>query len=235
MSDSGAIGRYDYAAQGIRIGEEILSVADARARGFVRASNSVMTNEWVQADCFQVRGVFRRGDAGRFDAAELRELVMAFLADHGVEVDRPGQLEAFCFNYEPGIDLDKAREQAAADMAASVAPLKLIEQTPHVNALVHYVSHGTPPRADGSQAFRSVCRAAIVAEVNGPGARASYGIPGVTLCVLNPTGLFFQTVAYDPGTFTGPERTAKPGEGLPLITCADLEFKPGTWHWESHA
>lgn len=115
--------------------------------------------------------------------------------------------------------------------------VRLIEQIrqPYVVAPVHYVSHGTPPRTDGSQAFRSVCRAAIVAEVNSPGARASYGIPGVTLCVLNPTGLFFQTVAYDPGTFTGPERTAEPGEGLPLITCADLEFQPGTWHWESHA
>ncbi|MFJ2029439.1 hypothetical protein [Streptosporangium sp. NPDC087985] len=35
-------------------------------------------------------------------------------------------------------------------------------QTPTVGRIVHYVSHGTPPRPDGTQAFTSQCRAAIV-------------------------------------------------------------------------
>ncbi|MDT3395427.1 hypothetical protein RKE29_01970 [Streptomyces sp. B1866] len=39
------------------------------------------------------------------------------------------------------------------------------EQTPSVGRIVHYVSHGTPVREDGSQAHPPACRAAIVTEV----------------------------------------------------------------------
>lgn len=56
--------------------------------------------------------------------------------------------------------------------------------------MVHYVSHGTPIREDGTQAFPEICRAAVVTEVNGPGV--------ASLCVLNPTGFFFhQDLPYD--------------------------------------
>lgn len=79
---------------------------------------------------------------------------------------------------------------------------------PTVGSIVHYVSFGTPPRPDGSQAFTSECRAAIVTEVP-----AGAGNPQtVGLCVLNPTGQFFsRTVPYH-----------EAGAG---------SHRAGTWHW----
>lgn len=76
---------------------------------------------------------------------------------------------------------------------------------PTVGRIVHYVAHGTPVREDGTQAFPSVCRAAVVTEVDGPISTAS-------LAVMNPTGLFFQTgciqdeVDHAGGTWHWPER-----------------------------
>ncbi|MGA5764489.1 hypothetical protein [Nonomuraea bangladeshensis] len=73
--------------------------------------------------------------------------------------------------------------------------------TPSVGRIVHYVSHGTPPREDGTQAYTSECRAAIVTETNTSDT--------VGLCVLNPTGQFFnRTVTHD-----------------------EDEKRGGTWHW----
>lgn len=122
-------------------------------------------------------------------------------------------------------------DQSHAGTAA--VPLKLIEQRPHVSLPVHYVSHGSPVRADGTQAYKSRCRAAIVTEVYDEDAFVpEHGVPYVGLCVLNPTGQFFnEGVRFDPGTYTGPERSAAAGEPLPLVTCADLTFEGGTWHW----
>jgi len=37
-------------------------------------------------------------------------------------------------------------------------------QQPSVGRIVHYVSHGTPVQPDETQAYPSVCRAAIIAE-----------------------------------------------------------------------
>lgn len=97
---------------------------------------------------------------------------------------------------------------------------------PAVGRIVHYVSHGTPTRADGTQAFKSVCRAATITEVGAvsDGNLAQADIEHwdeeyrhiVGLCVINPTGLFFHSIAdggsqYDPngaaGTWHWPERT----------------------------
>lgn len=67
-----------------------------------------------------------------------------------------------------------------------------------VGKIVHYVSFGTP----GGE-YESTCRAAIVTEVD-----AEEGDLGtMILCVLNPTGLFFNRVPFDPAG------------------------APGTWHW----
>ena len=92
---------------------------------------------------------------------------------------------------------------------------------PSVGRIVHYVSHGTPLRGDGSQAFPSECRAAVItevvplagtdaaqAEIEQWDAEARYT---VGLCVMNPTGLFLnQGLHYDPnkqgGTWHWPER-----------------------------
>lgn len=78
---------------------------------------------------------------------------------------------------------------------------------PKVCDVVHYVSHGTPVREDGTQAFPSTCRAAIVTEVN-PEEPLRVG-----LCVINPTGLFWHPLA----------------EG----GChqAEHQHHGGTWHW----
>ena len=77
--------------------------------------------------------------------------------------------------------------------------------TPSVGRIVHYVSYGTPMQANGSQAFTSECRAAIITEV---GEETGFGVL-VGLCVLNPTGQFFNRgVEQDENAHTG-----------------------GTWHW----
>lgn len=60
---------------------------------------------------------------------------------------------------------------------------------PTVCRMVHYVSHGTPPKTDGSQTFPSECRAATVVERD-KGA-------GPTLFVMNPSGLFFNQAQMD--------------------------------------
>ena len=91
------------------------------------------------------------------------------------------------------------------------------DQKPSVGRIVHYVSHGTPIRSDGSQAYTSLCRAAVITEVHGRAISPSTGADtdswDVGLCVINPTGLFFhehviqQEGARDGGTWHWPERT----------------------------
>ncbi|AEM88956.1 hypothetical protein [Streptomyces violaceusniger] len=74
-----------------------------------------------------------------------------------------------------------------------------------VGCRVRYVSHGTPPRQDGSQAFEPAMRAAVVTEVG------SADVVG--LMVMNPAGLFFHSLALG---------------GVPYDGTGRL---PGTWHW----
>lgn len=83
---------------------------------------------------------------------------------------------------------------------------------PSVGRIVHYVSHGTPVRPDGSQAFPSVCRAAIVTEVPWPDDDDDEVGGLALLCVLNPTGMFFAPTAY------------------PHVE-PDGDLIGGTWHW----
>jgi hypothetical protein len=67
---------------------------------------------------------------------------------------------------------------------------------------VHYVSHGSPVRADGTQRFTSVCRAAIVTAI------PQDSEDDLSLCVLNPEGMHFQ-------------------QNVPYSSTAEA----GTWHW----
>jgi hypothetical protein len=73
---------------------------------------------------------------------------------------------------------------------------------PTIGRIVHYVAHGTPIRVDGTQAYPSACRAAVVTQIQGPAV--------VGLAVLNPSGMFFhEACGY-----------------------ASAESKlGGTWHW----
>lgn len=105
---------------------------------------------------------------------------------------------------------------------------------PSIGRSVHYVAHGTPPRADGSQAFPSACRAATITEVGADGV--------VGLCVTNPTGLFFHPLiaggcAYNEGGETpgSPDCPQPSTHGNPFryCSCGWSEARPvgGTWHW----
>lgn len=74
-------------------------------------------------------------------------------------------------------------------------------QLPTIGRIVHYQAFGTP----GGE-FKSVARAAIVTDV------LPFG--SVSLCVLNPSGMFFNLVTqYDDSA----------------------EPKGGTWHWPPRA
>ncbi len=88
-----------------------------------------------------------------------------------------------------------------------------MNQRPSVGRIVHYVSHGTPVRSDGTQAFASACRAATITEV---GDNDTVG-----LSVQNPTGLFFHTLA------DGGCRHAPGAENDWNATV----YEGGTWHW----
>lgn len=84
---------------------------------------------------------------------------------------------------------------------------------PTIGRHVHYVAHGS---ADGT--YPSVCRVAIVTEVpteiavEADGGQQSLvpNVDSVSLCVLNPTGMFFS-------------------QDLPHADAK--EMKGGTWHW----
>lgn len=82
-----------------------------------------------------------------------------------------------------------------------------IPQTPSVGRIVHYVSYGTP----GGE-YQSECRAAIITEGPGPQWAIEQNATEedtVGLCVLNPTGQFFnRSIRHDEDTKAG-----------------------GTWHW----
>lgn len=87
------------------------------------------------------------------------------------------------------------------------------DQKPSVGRIVHYVSYGTP-----AGEYKSECRAAIVTDVP-----VDAGDRPVSLCVLNPTGQFFnQGVPYHEGDI-GHDHT---GEEIPAHS-----YHGGTWHW----
>jgi hypothetical protein len=90
-------------------------------------------------------------------------------------------------------------------------------QTPSVGRVVHYVSHGTPVRADGTQAFTSQCRAADVTEVDPADPSRVY------LMVKNPTGIFFHSLADGGSPYDEWDGTH------PLAELAQPQG--GSWHW----
>ena len=104
-------------------------------------------------------------------------------------------------------------------------------RSPTIAAIVHYVSHGTPTRADGTQAYPSTCRAAIVTAVNDDETT-------VDLCVLNPEGMFFNRgVKHNDGQGEpGSGECLTPQDhGNPFRYCSCGWTEPvkagGTWHW----
>ncbi|WP_326768688.1 hypothetical protein OG978_32860 [Streptomyces sp. NBC_01591] len=84
--------------------------------------------------------------------------------------------------------------------------------TPSAGRIVHYVSHGTPVRGDGSQAFAPACRAAVVTEVD------TDDPDRIGLAVLNPTGIFFHPLAAGGSVHADAETSLG-----------------GSWHWPERA
>lgn len=73
-----------------------------------------------------------------------------------------------------------------------------------IGRIVHYVAYGTPK----GEFPAGVCRAAVVTEVGYDGSPDG-SIEHVGLCVLNPSGQFFNQHLYHD----------------------EDQKKPGTWHW----
>lgn len=98
---------------------------------------------------------------------------------------------------------------------------------PKVLDPVHYVSHA------------GACRAAIVADTleTANAARADGELPvrglddTVRLAIFGQDGCTSGWAEHDNGTYAAGERTFTQGEPLPPITCADLTFRPCTWHY----
>lgn len=113
------------------------------------------------------------------------------------------------------------------------APAAASPVLPQLGSTVHYVSHGTPHRADGSQAYASQCRAAIVSET--PGADGA-----LTLFVINPAGQFYSpAIPYDAGTGTPADSGCKGlHENGPHRYCGcgwtEAAYRGGTWHPAGH-
>lgn len=87
------------------------------------------------------------------------------------------------------------KPETAESLVGSEQEQKVSSQKPSVGRIVHYQSFGTP----GGE-YKSVPRAAVVTQVNDDGS--------VGLCILNPTGQFFNPV-----------------------TQYSEEPKPGCWNW----
>ena len=106
-------------------------------------------------------------------------------------------------------------------------------RVPKVGDPVHYVSYGTP----GGE-YGKACRAAFITEVTQVEVNvqdpAGDGIfrESAGLFVANPTGFFLNRgVLFVPGTYPGGERELFAGGQMPAITCADMDYPGGTWHW----
>ena len=98
---------------------------------------------------------------------------------------------------------------------------------PSVGRVVRYVSYGTP----GGE-YASECRAAVITEV------APAPVTDVVgLCVLNPTGQFFnRAVPFNDGAGKpGKAGCDQPHETGPFRYCPCGWIEPslvgGTWHW----
>ncbi|PBC80126.1 hypothetical protein BX265_4962 [Streptomyces sp. TLI_235] len=91
---------------------------------------------------------------------------------------------------------------------------------PSIGRIVHYTSHGSPVLPDGTQRYKPLPRAAIVTAIPEYLEQEPYdGCPNdgsslplvVSLCVFNPTGMFFDdAVPYSeeptPGCWSWPPR-----------------------------
>lgn len=84
-----------------------------------------------------------------------------------------------------------------------------MKHAPTVGRIVHYAAYGTP----GGEFPAGVCRAAIVTEVSTESADTEGRFCTLGLCVLNPSGIYFN-------------------RGVQQDRAAECDGStPGTWHW----
>jgi hypothetical protein len=77
--------------------------------------------------------------------------------------------------------------------------------TPSIGRIVHYVAYGTP----GGEYRAGAHRAAVITDVSFSGSSNEPTTAQVSLCILNPTGMFYtQNVPHD-----------------------ETGMTPGSWHW----
>jgi hypothetical protein len=103
-----------------------------------------------------------------------------------------------------------------------------VHAKPSVGRIVHYVSYGTP----GGE-YPQACRAAVVTETMHfeAGSWEEDRASVVGLCVLNPTGQFFnRSITHDPGTDEAPI-LGTPYDRMPPKLCDGRYYRGGTWHW----
>jgi len=146
-------------------------------------------------------------------ANEKHEAHLLWVAEHDARRDErdAARAEASVLTDELG-DMRASMSAAEAEVdrlrAALAGGQELIPMEPSIGRIVHYVSYGTP----GGE-YKSVCRAAIITRTHPETVTAMNNVMAVSLCVMNPEGLFFnQVVRYhdeDPlrgGTWHWPER-----------------------------
>jgi hypothetical protein len=106
-------------------------------------------------------------------------------------------------------------------------------EIPRIGETVHYVSYGTPGGEFGKE-----CRAAIVTQVLDREPVPEHGVPYVGLCVLNPTGQFFNPKikyhdgAGEPGDPKCPEAAHHADGPFRYCACGWTEptYQGGTCH-----
>jgi hypothetical protein len=102
------------------------------------------------------------------------------------------------------VALEELRNEAIP-LTSSAGPFP-----PYVGLGVHYVSHGSPRRDDGTQEYPSVCRAATVTVLRDTGVSRWAGsepqeldYPTVGLAVFSEGGLLFADAQQDEDGFAG--------------------------------
>lgn len=128
----------------------------------------------------------------------------------GQALDREGNVLAEARGETKREVFDKLEREApaAAEMRIRSVEESLDKiQRPSVARIVHYVAYGTP----GGEFKAGAHRAAIITDVPYPHADGADAMRA-HICVLNPTGFFFnQSIPYDatgqtPGSWHWPER-----------------------------
>jgi len=110
---------------------------------------------------------------------------------------------------------------------------------PTVGRIVHYVSHGSTAREDGSQVFPSRCQAALVTEVGAWITVDTVAAKSFSRSEGRPIQhaeqwWFDDALLLTVHTASGSHKQVCKHDELPL-SGERSTYKPGTWHWPERA